>query len=72
MGEELGVEYGQVYDVPLEGFDEAKKRKEAERGDLEHDHDGSNGSRNKSLLGKLTMRMGMGTSRRGYEPLNQV
>ncbi|KAG1807153.1 DHHC palmitoyltransferase-domain-containing protein [Suillus subaureus] len=72
MGKELGVEYGQVYDVPLEGFDEAKKRKEAERGDLEHDHEGPSSSRSKSLLGKLSMRMGMGSSRRGYEPLNQV
>ncbi|KAG2117174.1 uncharacterized protein F5147DRAFT_604664 [Suillus discolor] len=72
MGKELGVEYGQVYDVPLEGFEEAKRRKEAERGDLEHDHEGSHSSRSKSLLGKLTMRMGMGSSRRGYEPLNQV
>ncbi|KAH7911142.1 hypothetical protein BJ138DRAFT_1063702 [Hygrophoropsis aurantiaca] len=71
MGREVGVEYGQVYDVPLEGFEEAKKRREAERerGDFDHDHDGGRG---KSLLGKLGMRMGMGSSRRGYEPLSQV
>lgn len=72
MGKELGVEYGQVYDIPLEGFDEAKRRKESERGDPDLDHDGSNTSRSKSLLGKLSMRMGMGSSRRGYEPVNQV
>jgi palmitoyltransferase len=72
MGKELGVEYGQVYDIPLEGFDEAKRRKEAERGDPDLDHDGSNTSRSKSLLGKLSMRMGVGSSRRGYEPVNQV
>ncbi|KAG1866088.1 hypothetical protein F4604DRAFT_1656620 [Suillus subluteus] len=71
MSKELGVEYGQVYDVPLE-FDEAKKRKEAERGDTEHDHEGPSSRRSKSLLGKLSMRMGIGSSRRGYEPLSQV
>ncbi|KAL4077498.1 hypothetical protein J3A83DRAFT_4214067 [Scleroderma citrinum] len=70
MGKELGVEYGQVYDVPAEGFQEAKKKRELERGELERDHDSS--GRNKSLLGKLGLRMGMGSSRRGYEPLSQV
>jgi len=70
MGKELGVEYGQVYDVPPEGFEEAKKRKEIERGELERDHDSL--GRSKSLLGKLGLRMGMGSSRRGYEPLSQV
>ncbi|KAH7924191.1 hypothetical protein BV22DRAFT_1120343 [Leucogyrophana mollusca] len=71
MGREVGVEYGQVYDVPLEGFEEAKRRREAERerGEFDHDHDGGRG---KSLLGKLGLRMGMGSNRRGYEPLSQV
>ncbi|KIK98273.1 hypothetical protein PAXRUDRAFT_702258 [Paxillus rubicundulus Ve08.2h10] len=69
MGKEVGVEYGQVYDVPLEGFEEAKRRKET---DFEHDHEGSaSAGRNKSLLGKLGLRMGS-SSRRGYEPIGQV
>ncbi|KAG6331706.1 hypothetical protein ID866_7386, partial [Astraeus odoratus] len=70
MGKELGVDYGQVYDVPQDGFEEAKKRREVERGELDRDHDA--GSRSKSLLGKLGLRMGAGSNRRGYEPLSQV
>lgn len=69
MGEELGVDYRQVYDVPVEGFEEAKRRKEAERNEFERDHDG--GGRKKSLLRKLGLRMSTST-RRGYEPLGQV
>ena len=68
MGKEVGVEYGQLYDVPLEGFEEAKRRKD--RGEVEHDHD-SSGGRGKGLLATLGLRMG-GSSRRGYEPLGQV
>ncbi|KAF9228149.1 hypothetical protein BS17DRAFT_323254 [Gyrodon lividus] len=72
MGKEVGVEYGQVYDVPFEGFEEAKRRKEMERGEFEHEHDGIGSvGRNKSMLGKLGLRMGS-SSRRGYEPINQV
>ncbi|KAH7882059.1 hypothetical protein F5I97DRAFT_396928 [Phlebopus sp. FC_14] len=73
MGKELGVEYGQVYDVPLEGFEEAKRRRAVERGEFEHDHE-SGGARSKSLLGKLVLRMGVmsSSSARGYEPLSQV
>ncbi|KAH0833938.1 DHHC palmitoyltransferase-domain-containing protein [Lanmaoa asiatica] len=68
MGKEVGIEYGQVYDVPLEGFEEAKRRRETERGEVEHD---PSGGRGKGLLGTLGLRMG-GSSRRGYEPLSQV
>jgi len=67
MGKEVGVEYGQLYDVPLEGFEEAKRLRATERGEVEHDHD----SRGKGLLETLGLRMG-GSSRRGYEPINQV
>ncbi|KAF8438462.1 DHHC palmitoyltransferase-domain-containing protein [Boletus edulis BED1] len=70
MGKEVGVEYGHVYDVPLEGFEEAKKRREMDRGEVEHEHDPSVG-RSKGLLATLGLRMG-GSSRRGYEPLSQV
>jgi len=69
MGKELGVEYPQVYDVPPEGFDEAKRRKEAER-ELEHGHEGGSSARGKSLLSRL--RMGMGGGRGAYEPVSQV
>ncbi|KIN97751.1 hypothetical protein M404DRAFT_31962 [Pisolithus tinctorius Marx 270] len=70
MGKEVGVDYGQVYDVPAEGFEEGKRKRDAERGEFERDHDG--GSRSKSLLAKLGLRMTTSLSRRGYEPLSQV
>lgn len=70
MGKEVGVDYGQVYDVPPEGFEEAKMKRGIERGEFERDHDA--GGRTKSLLGRLGLRMGTSSSRRGYEPLSQV
>ncbi|KAG9311112.1 hypothetical protein JVU11DRAFT_9022 [Chiua virens] len=70
MGREVGVEYGQVYDVPLEGFEEVKRRREMERGEVDHEQDPS-GGRGKGLLATLGLRMG-GSSRRGYEPIGQV
>ncbi|KAI6013902.1 hypothetical protein EDC04DRAFT_2870714 [Pisolithus marmoratus] len=70
MGKEVGVDYGQVYDVPPEGFEEAKMKRGVERGEFERDHDA--GGRTKSLLGRLGLRMGTSSSRRGYEPLSQV
>ncbi|KAI0331413.1 zf-DHHC-domain-containing protein [Cubamyces sp. BRFM 1775] len=64
-GQELGVEYERLYDVPLEGFAEAKRRRE-ESDDV---HDGGR----KSLRNKLFMGFGLGrSSRSGYEPLSQV
>ncbi|KAH9886691.1 DHHC palmitoyltransferase-domain-containing protein [Cubamyces lactineus] len=64
-GQELGVEYERLYDVPLEGFAEAKRRRE-ENDDM---HDGGR----KSLRSKLFMGFGLGrSSRSGYEPLSQV
>jgi len=78
MGREVGVEYGSVYDVPMEGFEEVRRRREAER--EEHDGGGRGGAAGgsggsgsgsgKGLLARLGLRMGAG--RRGYEPLSQV
>ena len=62
-GKELGVEYDKLYDVPLEGFREAKNRREREEED-----DGKKVAR-KGLLGLV---MGGRSSRAGYEPVNQV
>jgi hypothetical protein len=65
-GRELGVEYDRLYDVPGEGFAEAKRRREA---DEDEDH-GVGGGR-KGI--KKTIFMGLGLGRRnGYEPVAQV
>lgn len=67
-GQELGVEYERLYDVPLEGFAEAKRRRE-EGGEELHVNEGGR----KSLRSKLLMGLGIGrSSRSGYEPLSQV
>ncbi|KAI6148085.1 ankyrin [Pisolithus tinctorius] len=50
MGKEVGVDYGQVYDVPPEGLEEGKRKRDAEWGEFECDHD--SGSRSESLLAK--------------------
>ncbi|KAJ7602111.1 DHHC palmitoyltransferase-domain-containing protein [Mycena polygramma] len=71
-GRELGVEYERLYDVPMEGFEEARRRPEREEED-DGLGKGSNGGR-KGLLG-MVMGMGMGragSSRGGYEPISQV
>jgi hypothetical protein len=72
-GRELGVEYETLYDVPLEGFREAKRRRS------ERDDDGDAGSiggdgRKKNARKGLFMGLGIGSSARrgGYEPINQV
>ncbi|KAI6142395.1 hypothetical protein BKA82DRAFT_4192141 [Pisolithus tinctorius] len=70
LGLEVGVDYGQVYNVPPEGFEEGKRKRDAEWGEFEHDHDGR--SRSKSLLAKLGLRMTTSSSWRGYKPLSQV
>lgn len=65
-GKELGVEYEKLYDVPIEGFREAKKRRE--RDEME---DGPSSAR-KPRKG-LFMGLGLGrSSRAGYEPVSQV
>jgi palmitoyltransferase ZDHHC13/17 len=74
-GKELGVEYDRLYDIPKEGFLEAKRRREME--EEEDDHSlGVNrkGNRASSLLRKgLSMGLSLGRgSRAGYEPVSQV
>ncbi|KAJ7161092.1 hypothetical protein C8R46DRAFT_904856 [Mycena filopes] len=72
-GKELGVEYERLYDVPLEGFEEARRRKEREE-----EEDGlSVGSGGRAGKGRRGLFMGLtmgraGSSRGGYEPLSQV
>ena len=64
-GKELGVNYEMLYDVPLEGFREAKRRNR----EVEED-----GIRNKPRKG-LFMGFGLGRpsgSRAGYEPVSQA
>ncbi|KAI6140789.1 palmitoyltransferase AKR1, partial [Pisolithus tinctorius] len=70
LGLEVGLDYGQVYNVPPEGFEERKRKRDAEGGEFEHGH--HSGSRSKSLLAKLGLRMTTSSSRRCYEPLSQV
>ncbi|KAG5337091.1 hypothetical protein C0989_010832 [Termitomyces sp. Mn162] len=70
-GRELGVEYDKLYDVPIEGFREAKKRREQEDQD---EGLGSHGAR-KGHRKSLFMGFGLGRasgSRAGYEPVSSV
>ncbi|KAF9449686.1 zf-DHHC-domain-containing protein [Macrolepiota fuliginosa MF-IS2] len=70
-GRELGVEYETLYDVPLEGFKEAKKRKvEREFADGESTGEGRKKGGRKGLF----MGLGIGGSARrgGYEPVSQA
>lgn len=69
-GRELGVEYERLYDVPPEGFAEAKRRQQHEEREDLHGEGGR-----KSLRKTLLMGFGLGrsgSSRQGYEPLSQV
>ncbi|KAJ7726850.1 hypothetical protein DFH07DRAFT_757939 [Mycena maculata] len=73
-GRELGVEYERLYDVPLEGFEEARRRREREEEEdgLSAGGAGRKGAR-KGLFMGLSMGMGRaGSSRAGYEPVNQT
>ncbi|GLB44417.1 putative DHHC palmitoyltransferase family protein [Lyophyllum shimeji] len=75
-GRELGVEYDKLHDVPMEGFREAKRRREME------DEEGLGGGAGGGLGrkgGRKSLFMGMGFglgrasgSRGGYEPVSQV
>ena len=70
-GRELGVDYARLYDVPPEGFVEAKRRREEEN----EDGASGTGTGRKSLRKSLLMGFGLGrsgSSRGGYEPLSQV
>ncbi|KAH9932845.1 palmitoyltransferase AKR1 [Amylocystis lapponica] len=69
-GRELGVEYEQLYDVPPEGFAEAKTRRQREEGEDLH-ADGGRKSLRKTLLMGFGLGRG-GSSRAGYEPLSQA
>ena len=69
-GRELGVEYEKLYDVPIEGFREAKRRRQ-----MEEDEDGVSGPGRKNLRKSLFMGFGLGrsgSSRGAYEPVNQA
>ncbi|KAG6826435.1 hypothetical protein H0H92_015809 [Tricholoma furcatifolium] len=74
VGRELGVEYDKLYDVPIEGFREAKRR----RRDTEDGEDagaGHGGGRGKGRRKSLFMGLGSARpsgSRAGYEPVSQV
>ncbi|KAL6303324.1 DHHC palmitoyltransferase-domain-containing protein [Sparassis latifolia] len=71
-GRELGVDYERVYDVPPEGFAEAKRRRQREEGDDLHPGEGGRKSLRKTLLMGFSLGRGGGGSRAGYEPLSQV
>ncbi|KZT00285.1 zf-DHHC-domain-containing protein [Laetiporus sulphureus 93-53] len=71
-GRELGVEYERVYDVPAEGFTEAKRKRQREEGDDLHVEVAGRKSLRKSLLMGLGLGRPGGSSRSGYEPLSQV
>lgn len=69
-GRELGVEYDKLYDVPMEGFREAKIRREREDDDDAHSVGSRKGIRKTVMMGLGLGRVG--SSRAGYEPVNQV
>lgn len=65
-GRELGVEYERLYDVPPEGFVEAKRRRLHEEGE-------EGVGQRKSMRQTLLMGIGLGNRRTsGYEPISQV
>lgn len=65
-GRELGVEYERVYDIPIEGFREAKRRRERNEDSL------PSGSR-KPKSHFMGFSLGFGRANRaGYEPVSQV
>lgn len=70
VGREIGVEYERLYEVPIEGFREAKRRREEEG---EVDGVSLNGGARKGLRERLRERLMGGMGRRGgYEPVSQV
>ncbi|KAF9262081.1 zf-DHHC-domain-containing protein [Marasmius fiardii PR-910] len=72
-GRELGVEYDKLYDVPVEGFVEAKRRREREESPEWDGHGHSRKASRKGMFMGINLRLpGAGSSRGGYEPLSQV
>ncbi|KAF9555669.1 zf-DHHC-domain-containing protein [Agrocybe pediades] len=69
-GKELGVEYDKLYDVPMEGFREWKRRKEREEEEDGGRKPGGSGGRKGLFMGLGLGRAG--SSRGGYEPVSQV
>lgn len=68
-GRELGVEYEKLYDVPIEGFKEAKRRQ------MEDDNESLAAPGRKSVKKSLFMGFGLGrsgSSRGAYEPVSQA
>jgi len=68
-GKELGVEYDKLYDVPLEGFKEAKRRRVREE---EEEGGRKSSGRTGIFMGFGGLGRAMGGSRAGYEPVSQV
>ena len=71
-GRELGVEYDRLYEIPTEGFTEARRRRERE--EVEEPGVGRKGH---GLRQKLLLGLGIGgasarAARGGYEPVSQV
>jgi hypothetical protein len=74
-GRELGVEYDRLYEIPAEGLQEAKRRRERE--DAEEIGGGVGGRKGPGLRQKLLLGLGIGgpsarAARGGYEPVSQV
>ena len=72
-GRELGVEYDRLYEIPQEGFTEARKRRERE--EVEDPVGGArkgHGLRQKLMLGLGIGSAGARAARGGYEPVSQV
>jgi palmitoyltransferase ZDHHC13/17 len=74
-GRELGVEYERLYEVPPEGFREARRRRELDHDEAEES--GIPGRKGHGLRQKLLLGLGIGgpsarAARGGYEPVSQV
>ena len=71
-GRELGVEYDRLYEIPGEGFREARRRREREEAE-----EAGVGRKGHGLRQKLMLGLGIGgasarAARGGYEPVSQV
>ena len=71
-GRELGVEYDRLYEIPAEGFHEARRRREREEVE-----EAGVGRKGHGLRQKLMLGLGIGgasarAARGGYEPVSQV